>query len=114
MKSLEYFRMNDYLIFLFIGSWAFFLILDSDLATLINIVSLNIALMLSILYAIQALGIAKFFLIRRGLPLFLLPLLVVSLMMLGIPAFTFVAILLTGLGTLDLWADFRKLTPVKE
>ena len=113
MASLEYYRMNDYLIFLFIGSWAFFLILDSGLFPLINIVSLNIALMLSILYAIQALGIAKFFLIRKGLPVFLLPLLVVSLMMLGMPAFTFVSILLTGIGTLDLWADFRKLTPEK-
>jgi hypothetical protein len=113
MKSLEYYKMNDYLIFIFIGSWAFFLILDSNLFPLINIVSLNIALMLSILYAIQALGIAKFFLIRRGLPLFLLPLLVVLLIMLGIPAFTFVSILLTGIGTLDLWADFRKLAPEK-
>jgi uncharacterized protein YybS (DUF2232 family) len=113
MKSLEYYKMNDYLIFIFIGSWASFLILDSDFFPLINIVSLNIALMFSILYAIQALGIAKFFLIRKGLPVFLLPLLVVSLIMLGIPAFTFVSILLTGLGTLDLWADFRKLTPEK-
>ena len=114
MKSLEYYRMNDYLIFLFIGFWALFLILDSDLSPQINILSLNIALMLSILYAIQALGIIKFFLIRKGLPVFLLPVLVVSLIMLGIPAFTFAAILLTGLGTLDLWADFRKLNPGKE
>lgn len=114
MKSLEYFKMNDYLIFLFIGSWALFLILDSDLSPLINIVSLNIALMLSVLYAVQALGILKFFLIRRGLPVFILPLLVITLIMLGIPAFTFVSILLTGIGTLDLWADFRKLNPEKE
>lgn len=114
LKPLEYYRLNDYLIFLFIGSWALFLILDRSLFPLVNIVSLNIALMLSVLYAVQALGIAKFFLIRKGLPPYLLPLLIILLMLLGIPAFTFVSILLTGIGTLDLWADFRKLTPDKE
>lgn len=114
MKPLEYYRLNDYLIFLFIGSWAVFLILDRSFSQLVNIVALNVALMLSVLYAIQALGIAKFFLIRKGLPPFILPLLILILLMLGIPAFTFVAILLTGIGTLDLWADFRKLTPEKE
>lgn len=114
MKSLEYYRLNDYLIFLFIGSWAAFLILDRSFSPLINIVALNIAFMLSVLYAVQALGIVKFFLIKRGLPIFLLPLLILLLILLGIPAFIFVSILLTGIGTLDLWADFRKLTPEKE
>ena len=78
-----------------------------------SIISLNIALGISALYAIQALGIIKFYLIRRGLPVFLLPLLIISIILLGISAFIFAATLLTGVGTLDLWADFRKIGPDK-
>ena len=113
MKALEFFKMNDYAIFALIGTWALFLILDRPVYALTSIVSLNIALMLSVLYAVQAIGIAKFFLIRKGLPVFILPLLVISLIMLGASAFMFTAIILTGIGTLDLWADFRKLNPEK-
>ncbi len=114
LKPLEYYRLNDYLIFLFMGSWAIFLVLDKSFSPLINIVSLNIAFMISVLYAIQALGIAKFFLIRKGLSPYLLSLLILLLILLGIPAIAFVSILLTGIGTLDLWADFRKLNPDKK
>jgi hypothetical protein len=114
LKPLEYYRLNDYLIFVFMGSWALFLVLDRSFSLLISIVSLNIACMFSALYAIQALGIAKFFLIRKGLPPYLLPLLILLLILLGIPAVIFVSILLTGIGTLDLWADFRKLNPDKK
>jgi hypothetical protein len=111
MKALEFFKMNDYIIFALIGSWALFLILDSTSNPVSSIVSLNIALMLSVLYAVQAIGIAKFFLIRKGLPVFILPVLIFLVILLGASAFMFTAILLTGIGTLDLWADFRKLNP---
>ena len=114
VKGLEFLRINDYFIFALIAGWGGFILLDSNVYPAISIAALNIALAVSTLYVAQALGIVKFFMIRRGIPAIILPLLILTLIILGAPVFIFMTILLTGLGALDLWADFRKLGPDKE
>jgi len=114
VKNLEYIRVNDYLIFALIAGWGGFILLDNSVYPALSIVALNIALAASALYVTQALGIIKFFMIGRGIPAIILPLLISTLIILGAPVFIFMTILLLGFGVLDLWADFRKLTPGKE
>ncbi len=111
VKALELFRLNDYLIFSLIIGWGIFIMLDKTRYPLITVLALNIALAGSILYTIQALGIIKFFIIKKGLPVILLPLLILTLLVLGPSIIIFATIALIGIGTLDLWGDFRKLNP---
>jgi len=114
VKGLEFLRINDYFIFALIAGWGCFILLDNDAYPVISIAALNTALAVSSLYVAQALGIIKYFMIGRGIPVIILPLLILTLLILGAPVFIFMTILLTGLGSLDLWADFRKLGPDKE
>jgi len=62
-----------------------------------------------VLYLMQAIGIAKFLLARKGLPRFLLPIGLLAVLFFGVEAALFVSIILASLGALDFWADFRKL-----
>ena len=101
-------------IFLLIAGWGIFMLLDKTLHPLISIVALNIALAASTLYIIQALGIIKFFLIKKGLRVIILPLTVITLMILGPNVLMFAMIILIGIGTLDMWGDYRKLNPETE
>jgi hypothetical protein len=114
VKALEYFRLNDYFVFLLIAGWGAFMLLDKTLYPLISIIALNIALAASMLYIIQALGIIKFFLIKKGLRVIILPLTVITLMILGPNVLMFAMIILIGFGTLDMWGDYRKLNPETE
>jgi hypothetical protein len=45
------------------------------------------------------------------MPIVLLPLLIMTILILGPSIIVFAMIVLIGIGTLDLWADFRKLNP---
>jgi hypothetical protein len=110
VRSLELFRLNDYFIFSLIAGWGIFLLLDKNQFPVITVMALNIALAASVLYIIQALGIIKFFIIKKGMPVIMLPLVILTLLILGPSILVFSMILLIGLGTLDLWGDFRKLT----
>lgn len=114
VKPLEFYRLNDYIIFLLIAGWGLFLLLDKTVYPVISIIALNIALAVSMLYIIQALGIIKFFLVKKGLRVILLPLLVITLMMLGPSILMFAMIIFIGIGTLDMWGDYRKLNPETE
>lgn len=109
VKALELFRLNDYFIFSLIAGWGIFLLLDKIQFPVITVFALNIALAASVLYIIQALGIIKFFIIKKGLPVIMLPLVILTLLILGPSILVFAMILLIGFGTLDLWGDFRKL-----
>ncbi len=111
VRSLEFFRLNDYTIFLIIAGWGLFMLLDKTSYPVISVAALNIALAGSVLYIIQALGILKFFIIRKGMPTVLIPLLIFTLLILGPSVIMFSMIILLGIGTLDLWGDFRKLNP---
>ena len=111
VRALEFFRLNDYFIFSLIAGWGIFIMLDKTQYPVISVIALNIALAASVLYIIQALGIIKFFIIKKGMPLVLLPLLILTLLILGPSIIMFAMIVLIGIGTLDLWGDFRKLNP---
>ena len=111
VRSLELFRLNDYFIFSLIAGWGLFIMLDRIQYPAISVVALNIALAASVLYIIQALGIIKFFIIKKGMPVVMLPLLILTLLVLGPSIIMFAMIVLIGIGTLDLWGDFRKLVP---
>ena len=108
IKGIERYRLNDYLIFLLIGSLAVFIAAGSK-NKIVYMVSLNCLLILTTLYIIQALGIVKYFLLKKHLPTSLLPATMLLILLLGIEATVFVSMLLAGCGALDLWADFRKL-----
>lgn len=114
VKALEFLRINDYFIFALIAGWGGFILLDSKVYPAFSIAALNIALTVSTLYVAQALGIIKYFMIGRGIPPVILPLLIMTAIFLGPAVIIFMTILLLGVGALDLWADFRKLNPVKQ
>ena len=111
--GIEIFRLSDYLIFVLIASIAAVLAAGHE-RRIVYVTALNALLILATLYVIQAFGVIKFFLMKKRLPLALLPLTVILVPLLGIEATVFAAMLLAGCGALDLWADFRKLnSPVK-
>ena len=109
VRALELFRLNDYFIFSLIAGWGIFMMLNKTKFPAVSSVALNIALAASMLYIIQALGIIKFFIIKRGMPVILFPLLIMTLILLGPTVIMFTMIVFIGIGSLDLWADFRKL-----
>ena len=111
VRALELFRLNDYFIFSLIAGWGIFLLLDKNRFPAVTAAALNIALAASMLYIIQALGIIKFYIIKKGVPVVLLPLMILTLLILGPSILIFAMIILIGIGTLDLWGDFRKLNP---
>lgn len=114
VKTLEFMKVNDYIIFALIAGWGGFILLDSSRFPALSIAALNLALMVSTLYVAQAMGIIKYFMVGRGLPAVILPLILFTTVALWPPIVIFLTIILLGLGALDLWADFRKLNPDNE
>jgi hypothetical protein len=108
-SGLAYFRLKDYFIFALIAGWLVVLLVDEASYGPAYIVGLNCALCFSALYLVQALGIARFYLEKKGAPPFILPLAVFVVLLLGVEALLFVSIVLLSIGALDFWADFRKL-----
>jgi uncharacterized protein YybS (DUF2232 family) len=107
--GLELFRLHDYLIFGLIGSWLAVLLLNPESYSVPYIAGLNLALCLSSLYLLQAVGIAKFVMGARNIPPFVLPLALTVVVILGAEFIMFFSIVLLSIGALDFWADFRKL-----
>ncbi len=113
IKGIEYFRLNDYFIFVLILNWGTVLFINAEKYAFFHTIAINCALIASVLYFIQAIGVIKFFIIKKGLPQFLIPMLFALMIMLGGGGIVFFSVLLTGFGSLDLWADFRKLNVKK-
>ncbi len=111
VKPLQFFRLNDYFIFALIAGIAGLLLLKHESYPVLYVIALNTALVVSALYVIQAMGIVKHYFIRRNIPVYVLPLLLITLTLISPGLMVFFMILFTGLGSLDLWADFRKLRP---
>jgi uncharacterized protein YybS (DUF2232 family) len=107
--GIEFFKLNDYFIFTLILGWLIVLLVDKREYYIIYISGLNIALIISVLYLIQSIGIFKFFLKKKGLPQFLIPLSVLVILFLGLKIVLFLSIILVGIGAIDFWADFRKI-----
>ncbi len=113
-SGLDKYRLNDYTVFLLIGGVAGLIFTGRPSHPVLHTVSLNALLITSMLYFIQALGVIKFFLSRRGLPVIIIPGVLFLIVFLGIPAAVLTGILLTGMGVLDMWVDFRKLTKTEK
>lgn len=111
--GIERFRLHDVVILLPIVGWGVFLLVDSDSVPVISMIGLNAGLIGLTLYFVQALGVIKSVLLRRGWPTYILPLGFFLLLLLGGPFTFFVIVMLAGVGTLDYWADFRKLDKVQ-
>ena len=109
IQGITLFRVNDYTIFVLIAGIAALLYFDSNVDMTIFIVGLNAVLITATLYFLQALGVIGFFLSKKGLPLYIMPVFFVLLLFTGIGVVLFITIMLAGLGALDLWADFRKI-----
>jgi len=112
VKALEFFKVNEFVIFILIAGWGIFIMIDKVQYPVITVIALNAGLAASALYTIQAIGIMKFFIMKRKMPVIILPLLIITLSLVPI-VFIFVMTMLTGIGILDLWGDFRKLIQVK-
>lgn len=107
-QGLPEFDLNGYLIFALIGTWAAALLSMRD-GGILYFISFNAALIISAMYFVQALGIISFFLKKKKLPGYLIFCLILLLFLSGGGIGIVIAMLLTGLGVLDLWADFRKI-----
>ena len=110
--GIEYFRINEYFIFAMMSGLAVYLLFDKGDYELVHFAGLNVLLIAALFYFIQGLAVVKFLLLRRGKPTFIIVLIFVGLLFfgyIGLWALLFLSVLLTGLGALDLWADFRKL-----
>ncbi len=112
VPGLEYFQLNDYFIFLLIAGWVSFMLVDQKQYPVLFVISLNTALIASLAYMVQAVAIIKYQLIKKGLPVAILPVVIALTLLMGIELSLFIAILLLGVGAFDLWADFRKLKKV--
>jgi len=108
-KGLEYFRMDDRLIYVLIAGWAAFLMVDKTRFHTLNMAALNTALIFSFLYIVQAMGIIKFFAMKKNIPVWVIPLGALMLISLFAQLLLFFAVMLASLGAIDFWADFRKL-----
>lgn len=109
IAGIENFKIKDQFIFLLIGGWLTVLLIDSGEYNILYTMGLNTALILSIFYVIQAFGIIKYFLVKKGLPTIILPVSIFIILLIGIEYSLFFMIMLSGFGALDFWADFRKL-----
>ncbi len=90
------------------------LLVDGQEYPLIYLIALNMGLITALFYLVQAMGVIKFFLMKRNMPRYLLPVMFLFLLLTGLQILPFFLIILAGFGTLDLWADFRKLNTVEK
>jgi hypothetical protein len=109
IAGMELFKLNDYFIFVLIFGWLIVLLADRSAYYPLYVAGLNCALSFSVLYLLQAMGIAKYYMNKKGVPPFILPLVLLMILFLGMEVALFVSIIMLSVGALDFWADFRKL-----
>jgi hypothetical protein len=105
--GLESFRLNEYFIFVLIAGLAAYLLIDKSDYPVLHSGGLNVALIAALLYFVQALGLIKYLLLKRGLPGYILPLGLSVVLIMGIWIALFLFVFLAGFGALNVWADFR-------
>lgn len=111
VKGLEFFRLSDYLVFVLILSLAGVIFIKDSMSVSARLVALNVLLVMTLLYFVQALGVLKHFMLKMRIPVIALPIL--FLILLSIQNEVIIAysvMVLAGCGALDLWADFWKLS----
>ncbi len=109
VRGLEFFKLNDYFIYALIAGWLSVLLVERSSYYAVYVFGLNLALSFSVLYLIQSFGIIKYLLMKKNIPVLVLPAGLLVIALLGIEALLFVGIILLSVGALDFWADFRKL-----
>jgi hypothetical protein len=107
--KLETFKIKEHSIFIFIAGWLVVLLVDRNSNDFLYLSGLNIALILSSIYLIQAIGIIKYLFIKKNVPFIVIPISFFLFLFFGVEYFLFVLIVLSGIGIIDFWADFRKL-----
>ncbi|MBN2039054.1 MAG: DUF2232 domain-containing protein [Spirochaetes bacterium] len=107
-EYLESFRLKEYFIFAFIAGWMTVLLIDREYY-FIYTAGLNTALILSCFYLIQAFGIIKFIFRKKNFPFIIIPVILLVSFFIGIEYLFFLLIVLSSIGVLDFWLDFRKL-----
>jgi len=101
-------------LFILIGGWLIVLLVQSQQYSYVYLPALNIALIMSVFYIIQGTGILKFIFMSRGWPSFILPIIFLVSLLLGPAVILFVLMLLLGLGSVDFWMDFRKISSISD
>jgi hypothetical protein len=109
LPGIEMVRLHDYFIFALIAGWLAVLLVDHEAYRAVYVAGLNVALCISALYLLQAVGIVKYVLAVRNVPSFVLPLVLAFIVLLGTEFILFFSIIFLSIGALDFWADFRKL-----
>jgi hypothetical protein len=112
VKGIEYFKLNEYFIFVLIAC----LIASAYLFKMHSShmwIAFNILIIVSMLYFLQGIGVAKYFLTQRNIPTVLIPLFLVGLVFMETFSYV-VLVLIAGFGALDVWADFRNLSGKKK
>jgi uncharacterized protein YybS (DUF2232 family) len=110
LRDLEDFRMPDAAIFVLIASLALVLLMPRQEMYYLYTGALNLLLITASLYMVQGFGVIRHILLRKGLPPSIIPLGILMALILGVHFTIFVMVVMAGLGTLDFWADFRKLS----
>lgn len=111
IKGIENFKVNEWLVFVVIISIALIVFDKEGNFYPAKTVGKNILLVMTVVYFIQSLGILKFVLMKKRIPVFIMPLFLLGMAIFSFQVFGFVAMFLAGIGLLDIWADFRKFSP---
>ncbi|MDA3899329.1 MAG: DUF2232 domain-containing protein [Spirochaetes bacterium] len=107
MKGIEFFKLDERIVLLLIAFLAGFIFIKPEMSQILFTICINGLFMLITLYFIQSMGIIRHFLMRKKLPLFILPLGIAMTLIFNASYFPVIAVMLAGLGLLDVWTDFR-------
>lgn len=111
VKGIENFKVNEWLVFLVIVSISLIVFDQGGKFYPAKAAGKNILLVLTVIYFIQSLGILKFVLMKKRIPVFIMPLFLLGMAIFSFQVFGFIVMFLAAIGLLDIWADFRKFSP---
>lgn len=102
------FRVNEWIVYLLTASWL--TVLLAGQYKFIWGIALNIGLILCLIYTIQGLAVISHFFERKQWPKIYGILLILFAVVLGFQVAFFVLTMLMGIGVIDFWMNFRKIT----
>jgi hypothetical protein len=108
IKGFEFFKLNEHVIFILIAAIAA-TVFTLKKGNAFHWFSMNVLLVFGSLYMMQSIGIIKHFVIKHRVPVIIIPFLLLGFLFLGKFAVV-AAVLLAGIGALDVWVDFRNLS----
>lgn len=110
VRGIEFFRMSDYVIFGLIAAIAVLLLVPEKRMAAVYYTGLNAVWIIGTLYLLQSFGIMKYFLLKKKLPVYILPLAILLATFFGAEVFFIAMVMCASWGALDFWADFRRFT----